>query len=87
MAHIKLPEGMPGIRGPMMFSLDTTRPLRELAEVLLRGPSTLTPADREVIATYVSAQNDCHYCQSCHGATAAEHLGGDYDLIGRIKQD
>jgi uncharacterized peroxidase-related enzyme len=90
MAHIEFGEGLPGIRGALAFSPATTKPLTELTEVLLRGPHTLTPAEREMIATYVSSQNDCHYCQSCHGATAAEHLGGrdaDYELIRRVKQD
>jgi len=43
-----------------------------------------------MIATYVSSQNDCIYCQSCHGSTAAQHLGGkdaDYDLIASMKQN
>jgi hypothetical protein len=43
-----------------------------------------------MIATYVSSQNDCFYCQSCHGSTAAQHLGGseaDYDLMPQIKQN
>jgi uncharacterized peroxidase-related enzyme len=90
MAHIEFGEGLPGIRGALAFSPATTKPLTELTEVLLRGPHTLTPAEREMIATYVSSQNDCHYCQSCHGATAAEHLGGrdaDYELIRRVKQN
>jgi uncharacterized peroxidase-related enzyme len=87
MAHITLPDGMPGIRGPMMFSPETTTTLRELAEILLRGPNTLTPAEREMIATYVSSQNDCYYCQHSHGAAAAEHLGGDYELIDRVKKN
>ncbi len=62
----------------------------ELAEVLLRGPSSLTRAERELVAAYVSFRNDCQYCQSCHGAIAAEHLGGaasDYELIERVKCD
>ena len=90
MAHIQLPEGLPGIRGPLVFSPATTKPLCELVEVLLHAPNTLTPAEREMIAIYVSARNDCYYCQTCHGATAAQHLGGepeDYELIGRIKRD
>ena len=90
MAHISLTEGLPGIRGPMTFSPETTKPLAELAQVLLTGPHTLTPAEREVIATYVSSQNDCFYCQSCHGSTAAQHLGGkdaDYEFIGEMKRD
>jgi uncharacterized peroxidase-related enzyme len=90
MAHIRLQEGLPGIRGPMVFSPETTKPLCDLVQVLLAGPNTLTPAEREMIATYVSAQNDCYYCQSCHGSTAAQHLGGsdaDYELIAQLKQD
>ena len=87
MAHITLPDGVPGIRGPMLISPETTKPLRELAEVLLRGPNTLTPAEREMIATYVSSENDCYYCQHSHGAAAAEHLGGNYSLIDEIKRD
>src|SRR5450755_2802880 len=90
MAHIRLPEGLPGILGPMLFSPETARPLNALAEVLLRGANTLSPADREMIATYVSSQNDCHFCQSAHGSTAAQHLGGslsDYDLIDQIKKN
>jgi uncharacterized peroxidase-related enzyme len=86
-AHIKLQDGVPGIRGPMLISPDTTKPLRELAEVLLRGQNSLTPAEREMIATYVSSENDCYYCQHSHGAAAAEHLGGNYGLIDQIKQN
>ena len=85
MAHIQLPEELPGIVGPLTFSPDTAKPLLELAEVLLRSPNTLTSAEREMIATYVSSQNDCKFCQFSHGAAAAEHLGGNYDLIDRLK--
>src|SRR5271163_1810022 len=89
MAHIQVPQGLPGIRGPMVFSPETTKPLCDLVQVLLTGPHTLPPAEREMIATYVSSQNDCIYCQTCHGSTAAQHLGGsdaDYELIAQIKQ-
>ena len=85
MAHIRLPEGIPGILGPMAFSPDTAKPLNELAEVLLRAPNSLPQADREMIATYVSAQNDCHFCQSAHGAAAAHYLGGNEKLVNDIK--
>src|ERR1700729_479195 len=90
MPHIPLTEGLPGIRGPMVFSPETTKPLCDLVQALLTGPHRLTLAEREMIATYVSSQNDCVYCQSCHGSTAAQHLGGkdaDYELIAEIKQD
>ena len=87
MAHIQVPEGAPGILGPMAISPESTKALRALVEVLLRGPNTLTPAEREMIAMYVSSQNDCCFCQLSHGAAAAEHLGGDYDLIDRVKRN
>jgi len=87
MAHIKLPDGIPGIRGPMMFRPETAKPLNELVDVLLRGPHTLSPGERELIATYVSAQNDCRYCQTIHGAIAAHHLDGNEELVSNVKCD
>jgi uncharacterized peroxidase-related enzyme len=85
MPHITLPEGLPGIRGPLAFRPETAKPINELVEVLLRGPSTLTPGERELIATYVSSQNDCFFCQNIHGAIAAYHLGGDEKLVLDVK--
>jgi len=84
--HIQLPD-LPGIRGPMAFRPETAKPLNELVDVLLRGPGTLTPGERELIATFVSAQNDCRYCQTIHGAIAAHHLGGAEDLVVAVKTD
>jgi alkylhydroperoxidase family enzyme len=59
MPHIQLGEGLPGILGPMAFRPETAKPLNELAEILLQGPSTLTRGEREMIASYVSSRNDC----------------------------
>jgi uncharacterized peroxidase-related enzyme len=87
MAHIQLPEGVPGIRGPMAFRPETAKPMRELAEVLLRSPSTLSPGEREAIATYVSSQNDCYYCQTIHGYAAAQYLDNDCALVDQIKRN
>jgi uncharacterized peroxidase-related enzyme len=87
MPHISLPEGVPGIRGPMNFRPETAKPMNELAEVLLRGPSSLSRGERELIAAYVSSENDCFYCQTIHGAIAAEHLGGNEALVNSVKVD
>ena len=81
MAHISLTQDVPGILGPMLFRPETAKPLNELAEVLLRGPNSLSRADRELIATYVSSQNDCFFCQTIHGAVAAHHLQGNEALV------
>jgi uncharacterized peroxidase-related enzyme len=87
MAHIPLPDGLPGISGPLAFRPETAKPLRALAEVLLRGPSTLSSGEREMIATFVSARNDCHFCQASHRAAAAHHLDGDYGLVDAVRDD
>jgi len=87
MAHIKLAEGIPGILGLMAFRPETAKPLNALADVLLRGPNSLSPGDREMIATYVSSQNDCYFCQGVHGAVAAHHWGGNEKLIDEIKRN
>lgn len=85
MAHIELQDGLPGIVGPLTFSPDTAQPLLQLAEVLLRGPNTLTSAEREMIAAHVSYRNECNFCQLSHSAAAAAHLGGNYDLVDSAK--
>src|SRR5262245_7135873 len=87
MAHITLPPDLPGIRGPMAFRPETAKPLNELVDVLLRGPHPLSPGERELIATYVSAQNECRYYQTIHGAMAARHLDDDEALVGEVKHD
>jgi len=87
MAHIRLPEGLQGIRGPMAFRPETAKPLNELAEALLHAPNSLTAGERELIATYVSSLNDCYFCQTVHGAVAAAHLDQDEELVRRVKAD
>ena len=74
MAHIDLgldETGAPGIRGLLRYRPETGRPLSELAEVLLRGDSSLSRGEREYIAAHVSRSNDCAYCAGSHGAAAA----------------
>jgi uncharacterized peroxidase-related enzyme len=77
MPHIPLPEGLPGIVGPMFAYPETEVHLNGLAEALLRGPSSLTSAERELIATSVSHGNECFFCTNAHAATARELFGED----------
>ena len=87
MPHISLPEGLPGITSAFAFRPETARPMRELAEVLLRGLNTLTSAERETIAAFVSSRNDCHFCHASHRAAAAHHSGGDYAVVDAVTRD
>jgi len=87
MPHINLPEGLPGITSGFAFRPETAKPLRELAEVLLRGPNSLSSADRETIAAFVSSRNDCRFCELSHTAAAAHHQSGNYDVVDAVKRD
>ena len=81
MAHIAVPEGVPGIRSLVMFRPETGKHLYALAQVLLRDPSPLSPAERELIATHVSARNNCTFCMSSHAAAARELYGDQKDVV------
>lgn len=76
MPHINLPDGIPGIVGPLTCYPNSAKHLSGLAQAVLRGPSSLTPAEREIIATFVSSGNECYFCTNSHAA-AARHLLGD----------
>ena len=84
MAHIKLPEGAPGILGPMIAYPETQTHLSGLAEALLRGPSSLTSAERELIASYVSSRNECHFCTPSHAAAARVHYGAERRVVDQV---
>jgi len=86
MPHITLPEGFPGISAGFALRPETAKPMRELAHILLHEPNSLTPGERELIATFVSSRNNCHFCQSSHGAAAACHLG-DEAVVKQVKAD
>ncbi|MEU8660562.1 carboxymuconolactone decarboxylase family protein [Actinoplanes philippinensis] len=75
MPHIELPP-LPGIAGLLAGYPQTAGPLNNLAQTLLRGPSPLSPAQREIIAAYVSRRNECTFCAETHGAVA-RRLGAD----------
>jgi uncharacterized peroxidase-related enzyme len=93
MAYITLPiseelgREFPGIVGPMTFRPETAAPINELVNILLRGESTLSRGERELIATHVSWRNDCFFCQTIHGAVAAAQLGHDEALVQSVKTD
>ena len=86
MPHINLPEGLPGISAGFAFRPETAKPMRELADILLHQPSSLTPGERELIATYVSSRNCTTFCALSHGAAAASHLG-DTTIVEKVKSN
>ena len=51
MSYIPLEAHLPGITGLLEYRKDSAQPIRELTQVLLRGPSSLTEVNANSIAT------------------------------------
>jgi uncharacterized peroxidase-related enzyme len=81
----------PGIVAAMRLSPGLAVHLRGLADELLVKDvpgATLTRAERELLATAVSAANDCFYCMDSHGAFASELLRrGNAESADRLVDD
>lgn len=65
---------------------DGLMPLCEYHDIILRGESPLSVAERELIAAYVSGVNACRYCFGAHTMIAAAH-GVDEGLLERLLDD
>jgi uncharacterized peroxidase-related enzyme len=86
MPYIPLEKHLPGITGLLEYSPETGNVLRGLTQLLLRGPSTLSEAERELIAAIVSHKNNCSYCATSHTAAADAFLG-EHETSEKVKQD
>ena len=65
---------------------DSARPLMDYHQALLRGPSPLSVAERELIAAYVSGLNACGYCHGVHTATAQAFAVGEATLAALLTE-
>src|ERR1700753_443815 len=86
MASIPLKENCPGITRLLDYRLDTALPIRQLTQILLRGESTLTEGERELIATVVSNGNECRFCTAAHTAAANAYIP-DHSIAEQVKAD
>jgi uncharacterized peroxidase-related enzyme len=87
MARIDLPEGLPGILGPMAFRPELAAALNGLANALLRIDEGLTRGERELIAASVSNGNECRFCTASHAAFSARQIDGGYDVVDAALAD
>lgn len=63
MAYINIYNNFPGIVGLLKYRPETANPLNDLAEILLRGSSSLSSGERESYLTY---KNKYHFCHNSH---------------------
>src|ERR687892_1913070 len=86
MAHLRsLPEGATLLEVFKAFP-DSNKPLIEFHEVLMRGPSPFSEAERELIAAYVSGLNRCGYCRGVHTATT-QRLGTPEGAVAALIEE
>lgn len=87
MAHIDLKNEAPGILGLMAYKPNTALALNNLAETILRGPSSLSQGERELIAGAVSYFNECNFCHLSHAAAAEFCLQKDSGYVRKVAMD
>ena len=86
MPYITLESHLPGITGLLEYRKDSAQPIRELTQFLLRGPSSLSEGERELIASIVSSGNECRFCTTAHTA-AANMLLGENETSAQVLRD
>ena len=71
-----------------VFSMSpaTFEPFTETCEQIMRGPSPLSPAQRELIGAFVSRLNSCPYCHDVHNE-AVKAYGIDGELTRQLQED
>ena len=74
MKRIELVTEKKGLRALTETFPETGKPLIALAHQLLRGPSSLSPGEREAVAARVSIGNGCLFCSRSHVEAARELL-------------
>lgn len=79
-------EGEPSLDKVFRRFPHTLQPLLEYHDRLLRDPSPLTVAERELIAAYVSGLNACTYCHGAH-VVAAQAFGIERGLFDGLMAD
>jgi uncharacterized peroxidase-related enzyme len=72
----------------LAYKTDRTDPLAQFSQAVMRGPSPLSPAQRELIAAFTSHRNRCNFCFRSHAAAAANMLDeGGRDSVDAVLRD
>jgi len=75
--YIKTDNNYPGILEMLWYKPATGSKLTALAHQALLGKSGLTSGERETIAAYTSALNECEFCCASHNGAVVCHLQKD----------
>ncbi|HJW29851.1 MAG TPA: peroxidase-related enzyme [Saprospiraceae bacterium] len=88
MPYIDTHNTIPGIRGLFEYRKETSAAMNQLAQVLLADDHpSLSRSERELIATFVSSQNECKFCMTTHGYIAAHLPDCNIQLVNEVWKD
>ncbi len=87
MPYIPLRPDLYGITSLLDFRPEIAAPLCRLTQLLLRGKSSKTEAEREMIAAHVSSLNECKFCSTAHTAATCLLPGGRESGIEPMQSD
>ena len=79
-SFLKTEDGMPDI---IQHNIARFKSIIDLAGNILRGPSELSIAERELIFAYVSGSNSCSFCFGAHKAVA-QAFGIEEGLLDQL---
>lgn len=85
--HIPIPANLPGIAGLWAFKPAVGGKMAEFTQQLMRGSSTLTAGERELIGAFVSSRNNTDFCVRGHSAAAAVLVDGGLKTVQAVIAD
>lgn len=85
--HITVNPEIPGISALFNFRPETGNVIKKLVNILMRGESTLSQSDRQIIAAYVSWLNQCQWCCNVHSAVATHLLNMNETIVQAVKDN
>lgn len=62
------------------------KPMSKVTQEAMRGPSSWSVADRELMAAFIAKTNQCEFCTKAHSAVARRAYG-DGDLVSAALSD
>jgi len=84
MPFIQINNEFPGIEGLLFNNPSTGKAICRFVHQVLRGASSLSSAEREIIAAYVSNLNQCTYCNNAHTEVANALLNDEGNTMACV---
>ncbi len=83
MSHFSFLKPTDAMANILFADLGRFSPYLEFAHNVMRGPSELSAAQRELMVAFVAALNACEFCHGAHQATA-EAFGADASVVEKL---